>query len=39
VVKIDAKDLPYITIADSDKIEVGDLCLAIGNPFGIGPKP
>src|SRR5260221_7002220 len=36
VVKIDAKDLPYITIADSDKIEVGDLCLAIGNPFGIG---
>jgi len=36
VVKIDAKDLPYITIADSDKIEIGDLCLAIGNPFGIG---
>jgi serine protease Do len=36
VVKIDAKDLPFITIADSDKIEVGDLCLAIGNPFGIG---
>ena len=36
VVKIDAKDLPFITIADSDKIEIGDLCLAIGNPFGIG---
>jgi serine protease Do len=36
VVKIDAKDLPFITIADSDKIEVGDLCLAIGNPYGIG---
>lgn len=36
VVKIDAKDLPYITIADSDKIEVGDICLAVGNPFGIG---
>lgn len=36
VVKIDAKDLPYITIADSDKIEIGDICLAIGNPFGIG---
>ncbi len=36
VVKIDAKDLPYMTLADSDKIEVGDLCLAIGNPFGIG---
>ncbi len=36
VIKIKASDLPYITIADSDKIEVGDLCLAIGNPFGIG---
>jgi serine protease Do len=36
VIKIKAKDLPFITIADSDKIEVGDLCLAIGNPFGIG---
>ena len=36
VVKIDAKDLPFITITDSDKIEVGDVCLAIGNPFGIG---
>jgi serine protease Do len=36
VLKIDAKNLPYVTIADSDKIEVGDVCLAIGNPFGIG---
>jgi serine protease Do len=36
VIKIDAKDLPFITIADSDKLEVGDLALAIGNPFGIG---
>ena len=36
VVKIDAKDLPAIEIADSDKIEVGDVVLAIGNPFGIG---
>jgi serine protease Do len=36
VVKIDAKNLPFVTIADSDKIEVGDLCLAIGNPFGVG---
>ncbi len=36
VVKIDAKDLPFIEIANSDKIEVGDLALAIGNPFGIG---
>ncbi len=36
VVKVDAKDLPYIELADSDKIEVGDLVLAVGNPFGIG---
>ncbi len=36
VLKITADDLPYINMADSDKIEVGDLVLAIGNPFGIG---
>jgi S1-C subfamily serine protease len=36
VIKIDAKDLPIVTIADSDKIEIGDLCLAICNPFGVG---
>lgn len=36
VLKIDGKDLPTVTIADSDKIEVGDVVLAIGNPFGVG---
>lgn len=36
VLKIEAKDLPTATLADSDKIEVGDVVLAIGNPFGIG---
>jgi serine protease Do len=36
VVKVEAKDLPAVTIADSSKIEVGDRVLAIGNPFGIG---
>ena len=36
VVKIDAKNLPAVTIADSDQTEVGDICLAIGNPFGVG---
>jgi serine protease Do len=36
VIKIEGKNLPYITLADSDKLEVGDVCLAIGNPFGIG---
>jgi serine protease Do len=36
VVKVDAKDLPAVTFADTAKIEVGDRVLAIGNPFGIG---
>jgi serine protease Do len=36
VIKVDAKDLPAITFADSNTIEVGDRVLAIGNPFGIG---
>ena len=36
VIKVDAKDLPVVAVSDSDKIEVGDVCLAIGNPFGIG---
>src|SRR6267378_3688835 len=36
VIKIDAKDLPAISMADSDKVEVGDVMLAVGNPFGIG---
>ncbi|HEY0945387.1 MAG TPA: DegQ family serine endoprotease [Opitutaceae bacterium] len=36
VIKVDAKDLPAITFSDSDKVEVGDRVLAIGNPFGIG---
>lgn len=36
VVKVDAKNLPAVTFADTNKIEVGDRVLAIGNPFGIG---
>ena len=36
VLKIDASGLPAATIGDSDKLEVGDTVLAIGNPFGIG---
>jgi len=36
VLKIDAKDLPAITLGDSDQLEVGDVVLAIGNPFGVG---
>jgi serine protease Do len=36
VIKIDAKDLPVVPMADSDKVQVGDVVLAIGNPFGVG---
>ena len=36
VIRVDAKDLPVVPMADSDKVEVGDVVLAIGNPFGIG---
>jgi serine protease Do len=36
VIKIEATGLPAATLANSDKLEVGDIALAIGNPFGIG---
>jgi serine protease Do len=36
VLKIDAQDLPAITLGDSDQLEVGDIVLAIGNPFRVG---
>jgi serine protease Do len=38
VLRIDvgSEKLPFLTLADSDKAEVGDLVLAIGNPFGVG---
>lgn len=36
VLSIPLPDLPVITIAPSDEIEVGDVVLAIGNPFGVG---
>jgi len=36
ILKVDANDLPFIRIADSDTIEVGDVVFAIGNPMGVG---
>jgi serine protease Do len=36
VVKIDADNLPTVQLADSSKVEIGDVVLAIGNPFGVG---
>lgn len=35
-VTIDGEQLPYVELGDSDDLEVGDLVLAIGNPFGVG---
>lgn len=35
VVKIDASGLPTVNWADSDKLEVGEFVLAVGNPFGL----
>lgn len=29
-------NLPTLTFADSDRLEVGDIVIAIGNPFGVG---
>lgn len=37
VLRVDSPgDLPMLSFGDSDDLEVGDLVLAIGNPFGVG---
>ena len=36
VIRVKLKNLSAITFGDSDKVEVGDVVLAIGNPFGVG---
>jgi serine protease Do len=36
VLKIAATGLAYLTPGDSDKVRIGDVALAIGNPFGVG---
>jgi serine protease Do len=36
LLKIDAAGLTAITLGDSDQLEVGDIALAIGNPFNVG---
>lgn len=35
VIKIDAVDLPVAVLGDSDRLEVGQWAIAIGNPFGL----
>lgn len=36
VLKIEAQNLPYLNLGNSDQVRVGDIVLAIGNPLGIG---
>jgi Do/DeqQ family serine protease len=36
VVKVDAQNLPTLTLGDSDKVQVGDVVLAVGNPLNLG---
>src|SRR5689334_1314194 len=36
VLKIDADNLPVLPLADSSTAQIGDIALAIGNPFGLG---
>ena len=36
VLKIDGSDFPTVPFGDSDTADIGDLVLALGNPFGIG---
>ncbi|MBV9926041.1 MAG: DegQ family serine endoprotease [Acidobacteria bacterium] len=36
VIKVDATGLPVLPLGDSDKVRVGDVALAVGNPLGIG---
>jgi Do/DeqQ family serine protease len=35
LLKIDASDLPFVPLGNSDRIKVGDIVVAIGNPFGL----
>lgn len=34
LLKIDASDLAYVSFADSDQVQVGDMAVAVGNPLG-----
>ncbi len=36
VLKIEAEGLPVLPLADSDRVRVGDIAFAVGNPLGVG---
>lgn len=35
LIKVEAKDLEYLTFGDSDQVKVGEWVLAVGNPFNL----
>ncbi len=35
LIKVDAKNLPFLTVADSDKLKVGEWVIAVGNPYNL----
>ena len=35
LIKIEGDDFPVLPLGDSDRLEVGDMVMAIGNPFGL----
>jgi serine protease Do len=36
VLKVNASNLPVLSLGDSDRVRIGDVVLAIGNPLGVG---
>src|SRR5216117_1294969 len=36
LIKVDGRDLPHVVLGNSANVEVGDIALAMGNPFGLG---
>jgi len=36
LLKLDASNLPFVKLGNSSNVEVGDIALAVGNPFGLG---
>lgn len=39
IIKVDARELPTVKMADSDKLRVGETAIAIGNPLGLPGGP
>ena len=35
LIKVDSKNLPFLTVGDSDKLKVGEWVIAVGNPFNL----